>query len=133
MLGFLSDCELAELYSSIRVAVVPLRFGAGVKGKVIEAIRNNVPVVTTPIGVEGIPEWDQVTFVAEGALDFSLKLVDVYENINRSASKMETYASWLESHFDKNVAKKILLEDFGPPRKNINFGRNQVVSSRYSL
>jgi len=35
--GQISDAELADWYASARVAVAPLRFGAGVKGKVVEA------------------------------------------------------------------------------------------------
>jgi glycosyltransferase involved in cell wall biosynthesis len=37
-----------------RLAVVPLRYGAGVKGKVIQAMMAGTPVVTTPIGAEGL-------------------------------------------------------------------------------
>lgn len=38
--GFVSEEELANLYASCKVVVVPLRYGAGVKGKVVEAIYN---------------------------------------------------------------------------------------------
>jgi glycosyltransferase involved in cell wall biosynthesis len=41
-----------------RVCVVPLLHGAGVKGKVIEAMMAGTPVVTTPIGAEGIDVRD---------------------------------------------------------------------------
>jgi glycosyltransferase involved in cell wall biosynthesis len=37
-----------------RLAVVPLRYGAGVKGKVVQAMMGYTPVVTTPIGAEGL-------------------------------------------------------------------------------
>lgn len=37
-----------------RVMLVPLRFGAGVKGKVLDAWHHGLPVVTTPIGSEGL-------------------------------------------------------------------------------
>jgi O-antigen biosynthesis protein len=52
--GFVSDEELAAYYRHCRVAVAPLRFGAGLKGKVIEAMRFGLPVVTTPIGLQGL-------------------------------------------------------------------------------
>jgi glycosyltransferase involved in cell wall biosynthesis len=35
--GFVSEEELSELYATCRVVVVPLRYGAGVKGKVVDA------------------------------------------------------------------------------------------------
>ena len=37
-----------------RVLLAPLRFGAGIKGKIVDAWRNGLPVVTTPIGSEGM-------------------------------------------------------------------------------
>lgn len=39
-----------------RLTVAPLRFGAGIKGKVIESLSRGVPVVSTPIGAEGIKQ-----------------------------------------------------------------------------
>ena len=39
--GFLSSSELKALYGSVRVSVAPLRWGAGVKGKVNSAMETN--------------------------------------------------------------------------------------------
>jgi glycosyltransferase involved in cell wall biosynthesis len=50
-----SDQRLRELYQASRVAVVPLRYGAGVKLKVVEALREGLPLVTTPVGAQGLP------------------------------------------------------------------------------
>jgi O-antigen biosynthesis protein len=43
-----------EVISSARVLLAPLRFGAGLKGKLVEAMKYGTPSVTTPIGAEGI-------------------------------------------------------------------------------
>ena len=43
-----SDAELAAWYRRARVAVVPLRCGAGVKLKTVEALREGVPLVVRP-------------------------------------------------------------------------------------
>ncbi|HTU99459.1 MAG TPA: glycosyltransferase family 4 protein, partial [Luteitalea sp.] len=53
--GFVAD--LAGFYRQIRVAVAPLRFGAGVKLKTLEAIQHGVPIVATPVGAEGLTSW----------------------------------------------------------------------------
>lgn len=48
--------QLIDLKTFLRTPLVlcaPLRFGAGVKGKLIEAWANSIPVITTPIGIEG--------------------------------------------------------------------------------
>ncbi len=61
LVGFVDD--LAGLYASSRVAVAPIRFGAGVKIKTIEAVQYGVPVVATSLGAEGI-ELDHPDAVA---------------------------------------------------------------------
>ena len=69
--GYISDERLAELYGSHRVAVVPLRFGAGVKGKVIEALSRGLPLVTTSVGSQGIVGLTDVVTVCDAATDLA--------------------------------------------------------------
>jgi GT2 family glycosyltransferase/ubiquinone/menaquinone biosynthesis C-methylase UbiE len=52
--GFVSDKELARRYRHARVVVAPLRYGGGIKGKVIEAMYFGVPCVTTCAGAQGL-------------------------------------------------------------------------------
>ena len=60
-----TDLELTAAYTRARVAVVPLRCGAGVKLKVVEALRAGVPLVTTPVGAQGLPGLSQVVPVED--------------------------------------------------------------------
>ena len=52
--GVVSDDELNELYNKCLFSLAPLQYGAGVKGKVIEAMLHSLVVVSTSVGVEGI-------------------------------------------------------------------------------
>ncbi|MBB6091262.1 glycosyltransferase involved in cell wall biosynthesis [Povalibacter uvarum] len=52
LLGFVEDLE--SLYATSRVFIAPLRFGSGIKVKVINALYRGLPVVTTDVGVEGL-------------------------------------------------------------------------------
>lgn len=52
VVGYVED--LQPLYDSARVCVAPLRFGAGIKGKVGQSMAYGVPVVATSTGVEGM-------------------------------------------------------------------------------
>jgi GT2 family glycosyltransferase/glycosyltransferase involved in cell wall biosynthesis len=63
--GYVSDERLEALYRQARVAVVPLRFGAGVKHKVVEALAQGVPLVTTPVGAQGLPWLNEACAIAE--------------------------------------------------------------------
>ena len=71
MFANVSDSELRAAYDRARVAVVPLRCGAGVKLKVVEALRAGVPLVTTPVGAQGLPGLSQVVAVEDDAARFA--------------------------------------------------------------
>jgi GT2 family glycosyltransferase len=66
-----SDAELAAAYARARVAVVPLRCGAGVKLKVVEALRQGVPLVTTSVGGQGLPGLFRAAAIEESAPGFA--------------------------------------------------------------
>lgn len=51
--------DLRTLYDSVKLSVAPLRFGAGLKGKVVESMGYGVPVVGTPCAFEGMPVTHQ--------------------------------------------------------------------------
>ena len=53
-LGFIEDEDIDALYAKSFISIVPLIAGAGVKGKICQAISYRVPVVTNDIGNEGI-------------------------------------------------------------------------------
>lgn len=71
VLGYVTETRLRELYARSRLAVVPLRFGAGVKSKVVEAMHYGLPLVTTPTGAQGLDGIAGAATVAEGADDFA--------------------------------------------------------------
>jgi glycosyltransferase involved in cell wall biosynthesis len=52
LLGYVEDLE--DVYPRSRVNIAPLQFGAGMKVKVLNAMARGIPVVTTPVGAEGI-------------------------------------------------------------------------------
>ncbi|MCD7099173.1 class I SAM-dependent methyltransferase [Stenotrophomonas sp. MMGLT7] len=54
--GYVSDARLEAYYQQARISVAPLRFGGGVKGKILESLRYGVPCVTTSVGLQGLRE-----------------------------------------------------------------------------
>lgn len=62
--------QAADAFVNYRVCLAPLSFGAGLKGKVIDAMRFGTPVVTTDIGAEGIShQADFLDFPGSVAID----------------------------------------------------------------
>ena len=114
--GYLSDEELAEQYARARIIAVPLRFGAGVKGKVLEALQNGVPIVTTAIGAEGIPEPSSVFNIRETAAGFAQEVIEIERGCSERLQKLDRYADYLDRHFSKARASEILSRDFGGPK-----------------
>ena len=84
-------------------------------GKVLDAIQENVPLVTTSIGAEGIPDADNVMNIANSAEDFSNTVIRLDAGDAALIDKMKHYEAWLKTNFSKENAMRFILEDFGPP------------------
>jgi glycosyltransferase involved in cell wall biosynthesis len=73
--------SVKEIVEDSRVVLAPLRFGAGIKGKLTEAMVCGTPSVTTTIGAEGMHEklpWNG--FVSDDLTDFVNNAVELYTN-----------------------------------------------------
>lgn len=77
--GYVADAD--EVVSNAKVVLAPIRFGAGIKGKLTEAMLNGTPSVTTSMGAEGMHSnlsWNG--FVDDDFEQFSKKAVELYTN-----------------------------------------------------
>lgn len=78
-LGWVED--LTPLYAHARVSIAPLRYGAGVKGKIGEAMSHGVPVVATSVGAEGMGlESGANALVADSAEQFAQHVIELLRN-----------------------------------------------------
>ena len=110
--GFVSDEELMELYSKCRIVVVPLRYGAGVKGKVVEAIYNGAPIVTTSVGAEGIAGVEEVLKIEDEAEAFANTVVDLYSDEDALVELANKTQSFIKENFSIDAVWNIIKEDF---------------------
>ena len=79
--GFVQDHDVAAGFRSARVFVAPLRFGAGLKGKIGQALGFGTPIVSTSVGVEGFGLIHEVNaLVADDRKSFAAAVLRVYEN-----------------------------------------------------
>ena len=69
--GSLSEIELEELYLNSRIAVAPILHGAGVNGKIVEALKFGVPCITTAMGARGFENLNSSILIADNELDFA--------------------------------------------------------------
>lgn len=77
--GFVED--LTPLLDKMRVSVAPLRYGAGIKGKIGTAMAVGLPVVATSLAAEGMLLTDgENILVADGAEAFAGAIVKIYRD-----------------------------------------------------
>ena len=82
--------------------LAPLRFGAGIKGKLIESMRHGVPSVTTPIGAEsmhGELPWNGS--IEDDALTFANAAVVLYTDSQKWQTAVDNGNQILEVRFTK--------------------------------
>lgn len=109
--GFVSDEALEELYRTCRLAVVPLRFGAGVKGKVVEAAYFQIPLITTSIGAEGLPLEDQAMLIEDDSAKMAELICSIYEDCDRLKKMSDSGKSFICKYFMLDQAEKMLHLD----------------------
>ena len=109
--GFLSDEELHLLYQKCRIAIAPLRFGAGVKGKILEAAHNQIPIVTTSIGGEGLDKSLGAFIVEDNAEKMAKMICELYEDLPKLKQMSDSGKLLIEKYFSLDKAKEILMKD----------------------
>lgn len=107
-LGSVSDAELENLYQMVDFTLCPLRFGAGVKGKVIESMYYNVPVITTSIGKQGINcEYLVSNEDIQSQINYIKKLKDDERLVERT---IEGYSDFLRKNYSGTKTRDIIMD-----------------------
>lgn len=112
--GSLSAEALAGHYAAARVAVVPLRFGAGVKLKVVEALQQGLPLVTTPIGAQGLPGLSAILPVAADPAALAAEIVRLFRDDAAWLRQSAAQSAYAERHFSEAVLQASILSAFVP-------------------
>ena len=110
--GYVSEEKLVQLYSSCKLAVVPLRYGAGIKGKVIEAMHFGLPVVTTSVGAEGIDNTGKFLSVADEAGEIAGRISELYmDHMHLSEMRMKAH-EYVNKYYTPESAIQVIGKDF---------------------
>jgi GT2 family glycosyltransferase/SAM-dependent methyltransferase len=103
--------DLMPLHQRCRLSVAPLRFGAGVKGKVGESMAAGLPTVCTPVAVEGMQLVDgQHVLVAADASRFADHVVTLLEDDALWRTISEAGTSAVAQRFGPDVARTALAD-----------------------
>jgi glycosyltransferase involved in cell wall biosynthesis/uncharacterized HAD superfamily protein/hypoxanthine phosphoribosyltransferase len=107
--GYVKD--VAPYFDNCKVFVAPLRYGAGVKGKINQSMSYGLPVVTTSIGAEGIELIDgENTLIADEPEEFAEKVAILYEDEKLWNKLSQSSIKNVEQYYSYNVVKAALKE-----------------------
>jgi GT2 family glycosyltransferase len=115
--GFVTDEQLAAHYATARVAIAPLRYGAGMKGKVVEAMRFGVPIVTTPFGVQGMKEMEDTLPVHSDPAIFGEAVLTLLSDDAFWRLQRRIQSEYVRRHFSLEAMRDFLLGDIGGPTR----------------
>lgn len=109
-----------------RLCLAPLRFGAGLKGKLVEAMQCGTPSVTTEIGAEGIAgdlEWSGI--VAGDPKEFADAAVELYNSKSTWQQAQKKGIRIINERFQKEQFGPELLDRVEQIKSNLEQHRRQ--------
>lgn len=120
--------DALKVIQEAKVVLAPLRFGAGIKGKLLEAMQCGTPSVTTSIGAESMKgDLDWNGFIADDPIEFACSAIELYSNqIVWEKSKKNGFdilkERYKKSSFDTTFLERVkMLSDKLKEHRNQNF------------
>lgn len=111
--GYVPD--LGPYYREADIFVSPLLHGAGVKFKNITAMLWQIPILTTPVGAEGIGTENHYLGITDISHEFATLLTDALQNAERRNSVARQAYAWAQGRFGpdqfKSALETVYLED----------------------
>jgi glycosyltransferase involved in cell wall biosynthesis len=103
--GFVEN--LGDIFDHCRMSVAPLRYGAGMKGKIVTSLSYGVPCVTTTIGTEGmgLSAGENIT-IANDPSSYAQAIVDIYTSEPTWTKLSEASVSFAKQNFSVEVVEQ---------------------------
>jgi glycosyltransferase involved in cell wall biosynthesis len=100
---------VADAFDRHRVFVAPMRFGSGIKGKVVMALCNGIPTVLTPVAAEGTNARDQQEVIqAETPAEFAAAVIELHQDAARWQSVSDAALRFARTAFSRDRARDVL-------------------------
>jgi glycosyltransferase involved in cell wall biosynthesis len=116
--------DALQVMSEARICLAPLRFGAGVKGKIVDAMLCGTPTITTPIGAEAMSgDLPWPGNIASSAADIADAAVRLYEDEERWHEAQNAGWKLLEARYRQQQHCASLIARIEELRKNLQAHR----------
>ena len=103
--------DALQVMTAARICLAPLRFGAGIKGKLVDAMLCGTPNITTPVGAEAMGDeqpWPGA--IAHSAMALADAAVSLYQDRERWTQAQEHGRQLLARRYDQNIHGPALVE-----------------------
>lgn len=115
-----------ETMSNYKVLLAPIQFGAGVKGKFVDAMHTGTPNVTSNIGAEAMQEnfnWNG--YITDDSDEFIENAITLYNNEYEWKIAQENGVKILNSNYNKTLFQDNFLNRINEIQKDLINHRNQ--------
>lgn len=127
--GFADDVDVCM--QSYRVCLAPLRFGAGLKGKIVDAMKNGTPCMMSSMAAEGLFGIGPLNgFIEDQQKEFASKAIDLYNNQDFWLACQQNGFTTIKNRFNKKVVIKKLIEAINLVRSDLSSHRLQNFMGR---
>ena len=123
--------DLALTFQAARLLLAPLHFGAGIKGKLLEAMYHGTPSITSPIGAEGMHgelPWNGA--VIQDPAEFAKAAVELYRNQELWDRAQGKGVELIHAHYDKNRLLPTLKEGLATLENHLESHRSGNLIGR---
>ena len=101
--------EIESFFNAAKFMIAPLRYGAGVKGKIGQSFEYYLPLITTEIGAEGMfLKHNENALIANNEEDFASEIINLYNNENLW-KHLQNHSEESLKPFSREILKKKLL------------------------
>ena len=117
--------DAAEVIKNARVMLAPLRFGAGIKGKLLEAMQCGTPSVTSSIGAEAMAgdlEWNG--FIMDDSNEFVASAIALYSDVSLWEKSQKKGYTILEKRYQKVLFESEFINRIYFIKENLRQHRN---------
>ena len=118
--------SVIEVYAKAKVLLAPIPYGAGLKGKLFEAMQQGLPSITTKMGAEGMHgnlDWNG--FITSDENDFVEKAVELYSNKSLWETAQQNGYAIIKKRFKKELFTSDFMTKVAHLQENLKTHRNQ--------
>ncbi|RDY61601.1 glycosyltransferase [Flagellimonas nanhaiensis] len=123
--------DLGQVLKNGRLLLAPLSFGAGIKGKLVDAMQNGTPSVTTSLGAEGMHDdlpWGGC--ITNEWATFAQSALELYQNKDEWEQSQANGIAIVQTHYQRQSLQKTLLNRLKELQEQLPKHRTQNLVGR---